>query len=63
MANDFVFLYWDDLGDSQEHVDNQINEKTFLDIEREYLYQLKDRKFYDAIDMDVYDDEEIDPDA
>jgi uncharacterized protein YlaI len=25
-GSDFVFLYWDDLGDSQEHVDNQKNQ-------------------------------------
>jgi hypothetical protein len=23
MSDDFIFLYWDDLGDSQQHVDNQ----------------------------------------
>lgn len=25
IGSDFVFLYWDDPGDSQEHVDNQKN--------------------------------------
>lgn len=25
--NSYVFLYWDDLGDSQEHVDNQEESK------------------------------------
>ena len=25
VGSDFVFLYWDDPGDSQEHVDNQKN--------------------------------------
>lgn len=27
MDNDFKFLYWDDLGDSQGHVDNQCQHK------------------------------------
>lgn len=25
IGSDFIFLYWDDPGDSQEHVDNQKN--------------------------------------
>ena len=28
VGSDFVFIYWDDLGDSQEHVDNQNNDNT-----------------------------------
>lgn len=27
MGEDFVFLYWDDLGDSQDSVDNQNKQK------------------------------------
>ena len=27
MDNRFRFLYWDDLGDSQDHVDNQSKEQ------------------------------------
>lgn len=58
MANDYIFLYWDDCGDSQEHVDNQKKEMEFQEKERDYFALRKNEEV-----RDVFDDDDTDPDA